>query len=160
MRHFTTHSHTSNVQGCGRLPVGTARYQNKWERLYVSRSVYGKAPKRQLHSTPSAVPGNAYTANKINSLKLSFVCKSAPQAILSRMQLALHATRRTLHGASRLVQAMSAWSVKTRHAPSRHCRDARVYGHTTTAMHEIEYIPGISYRVHPPPKYYKYDPNT
>ena len=29
------------------------------------------------------------------------------------MQLTLHATRRTTHGASRLVQAMSAWSVKT-----------------------------------------------
>ena len=41
------------------------------------------------------------------------------------------------HGASRLVQAKSAWSVKTRHAPSRHCRDARVYGHTTTAMHDM-----------------------
>ena len=25
--------------------------------------------------------------------------------------------------------------------PSRHCRDARVYGHTTTAMHDIEYTP-------------------
>ena len=24
----------------------------------------------------------------------------------------------------------------TRHAPSRQCRDARVHGHTTTAMHE------------------------
>ena len=37
-----------------------------------------------------------------------------------RMQLTLHATRRTPHGASRLVQAMSAWSVKPQHAPSRH----------------------------------------
>ena len=55
----------------------------------------------------------------------------------SRMQLTLHATRRTPHGASRLVLAMSAWSVKTRRAPSWHCRDARVYGHTTTAMHMI-----------------------
>ena len=64
--------------------------------------------------------------------------KSASQAVLSRMQLTLHATRRTPHGASRLVQAMSAWSVKTRRAPSRHCRDARVYGHTTTAMHDNE----------------------
>ena len=27
-------------------------------------------------------------------------------------------------------QAMPAWSVKTRRAPSRHCRDARVYGFT------------------------------
>ena len=35
---------------------------------------------------------------------------------------------RTPHGASRTVQAMSdAWSVKTLRAPSRHCRDARVY---------------------------------
>ena len=30
---------------------------------------------------------------------------------------------------------MFAWSAKTRRAPSRHCRDARVCGHTTTAMH-------------------------
>ena len=42
----------------------------------------------------------------------------------------------------RLVQhltalgAMSAWSVKIQRAPSRHCMDARVYGHMTTAMHE------------------------
>ena len=34
-----------------------------------------------------------------------------------------------------LVQAMSAWLVKTRRALSRHGRDARVCGHTTTAMH-------------------------
>ena len=61
------------------------------------------------------------------------------------MHLTLHATPQTPHGASRLVQAMSAWLVKTRHAPSRHCRDARVYGHTTTAMHEIEYISPIEY---------------
>ena len=55
------------------------------------------------------------------------------------MQLSLHATRQTPHSASRLVQAMSDWSVKTRRAPPRHCRDARIFGHTTTAMHEIEY---------------------
>ena len=40
-----------------------------------------------------------------------------------------------------MVLAMSAWSVKTRHAPSWHCRDARVYDHTTTAMHDNEYTP-------------------
>ena len=55
------------------------------------------------------------------------------------MQLTLHATRRTPHGASRLVLAMSAWSVKTRRAPSRHRKDARVYGPTATAMHDNEY---------------------
>ena len=58
------------------------------------------------------------------------------------MQLTLHATRRTRpHGASRLVLAMSAWSVKTRRAPSRHRTDARVYGRTTTAMHDNQYNP-------------------
>ena len=69
--------------------------------------------------------------------------KSVLRAVLAKMQFTLHATRRTPHGASRLGQAMSAWFVKTRRAPSRHRRDARVHGHTTTAMHE--------YRVHPPP---------
>ena len=57
------------------------------------------------------------------------------------MQLALHATRLTPHGASSLVLAMSAWPVKTRRAPSRHCIDTRVYGHTASAMHGNEYPP-------------------
>ena len=52
------------------------------------------------------------------------------------MQSTLHATRRTPDGASRLVQAMSAWLAKTRRAPCRHSRDARVYGHTITGMHK------------------------
>ena len=60
--------------------------------------------------------------------------KSASKTVLSKMQPTLHATLPTPHGASRLVHAMSAKPVKTRRAPSRHCRDARVYGHTTTAM--------------------------
>ena len=66
------------------------------------------------------------------------------------MQLTPHATRQTPHGAPRLVQAMSAWSVKPQHAPSRHCRDARVYGHTTTTMHKIEYISPIEFTPPPP----------
>ena len=78
------------------------------------------------------------------------MCKTASQAVLSRMQLTFHATRPPPNGASRLVQAMSAWSVKTLHAPSRRCRDARVYGQTTTAMHEIEYISPVEYT--PPPQ--------
>ena len=52
------------------------------------------------------------------------------------IQLTLHATRPTPQGASRLVQAMSAWSVNVRRAPSRHRRDAEVYSHTTTAIHD------------------------
>ena len=55
------------------------------------------------------------------------------------MQLTVYATRRSPHGASRSVLAMSPCSVKTRRAPSRHCSDARAYGHTTTTMHDNEY---------------------
>ena len=98
-------------------------------------------PPRQLHSTPIAVSGGGHTEKLIDSLKLPSICTSASQAVHSRMQFTLLATHRTLHGASRLVQAMSAWSVKAGCATSRHCRNAKVYGHTTTAMHK--------YRVHP-----------
>ena len=75
----------------------------------------------------------------MNQLKLSSMCKSTSQAVLRRMQLTFH------DGASRLVQSMSAWSTKTRRAPSRHCRDPKLYGHTTTAMHVIEYTPPPSW---------------
>ena len=57
------------------------------------------------------------------------------------MQLTLRETRRAPHGASRLVLAMATLSVKTR-APSRNCRGARVYSHTTS-MHDNEYLPPI-----------------
>ena len=64
--------------------------------------------------------------------------KSVSRAVPGTMQFTLHATRRTPHGASRLVQAMSAWFVKTRRAPSRHnSRDARVYGHYGHAQTEF-----------------------
>ena len=43
----------------------------------------------------------------------------------------------TPHGASCLVQAMSAWSVKPRSAPSWHCSDATAYGLTNTAEHDM-----------------------
>ena len=66
---------------------------------------------------------------------------SVLRVVLERMQLTFHATRRTSHGASRLVQAMSAWLVKTRRAPSRYRRGARIYGHTTKAMHKLSIPP-------------------
>ena len=56
--------------------------------------------------------------------------------------------RLTPPGASGLVQAMSACLVKTRRARSRHSRDARVYGHTTKAMHKLSTPPPPS----PPPR--------
>ena len=65
--------------------------------------------------------------------------RAPTQTVPSSMQLTLHTTRRTL---------MSAWSVKTRRAPSRHCRDARVYGHTTTAMPDMTTPPCLP---HPHP---------
>ena len=52
--------------------------------------------------------------------------KFALPAVRSRMQLGLRATRRTPHAASRLLLAISTWPVKTRRAPSRHCRDVWV----------------------------------
>ena len=58
--------------------------------------------------------------------------------------LTLHAPRQTPQGASCLVLARSTWSVKTRRAPSRRCRDARVYGHTTTGMHDNEALPNLT----------------
>ena len=67
--------------------------------------------------------------------------KSVLRAVLGRMQVTLHATRRIPHGASRMVQARSAWLVKTRRAPSRHGRDARFHGRMTTAMHKLRTPP-------------------
>ena len=45
------------------------------------------------------------------------VTESASKEVRRRMQLTLHAIRRTPHGDSRLVLAMSSWSVKTRRVP-------------------------------------------
>ena len=64
------------------------------------------------------------------------------------MQLTLRVARRTPHGASRLVHGMNVgmctWWVHPERAPSRYCRVARVYGHTTTAMHEPPYNSGCA----------------
>ena len=67
--------------------------------------------------------------------------KSVLLAVLRRMQFTLHAIHRTPHGASRLVHAMSTWLVNTQRAASQHSRDARVGGHTTTAMHKLSTPP-------------------
>ena len=39
------------------------------------------------------------------------------------------------------MQATSAWSVKTLRAPSRQCRDTKVYGLKTTAIPDISTLP-------------------
>ena len=94
-------------------------------------------PPLQLHSNPIAVSGSGHTGTQTIRRCHPYARKSASQAALSRMQLTVHATRRTPHGTSRLVLAVPSWSVKTRHASSRRCRGARVYGHMTTAMHDM-----------------------
>ena len=90
----------------------------------------GKITKRPLQHSPPPSPDSSRHKVPMSVLR----------AILETMQFTLHAPRRTPHGASRLVQAISAWLVKPRRAPSRHSRDARVYGHTTTAMHKLSTI--------------------
>lgn len=54
----------------------------------------------------------------------------------NRMQLTLRATRRIPHVASRLEHVNSAWSLEPQPAPSRYCKDAKAYGHTTTSMRD------------------------
>ena len=82
--------------------------------------------------------------NKSVQWTMPSICKPASKRILVIVQLTLHATRRTPQGASRLVLAMLAWSVKSRPAPSRHYTDAGVYDHSTTTMRNNEYIPPSS----------------
>ena len=101
-----------------------------------------KASKKRVRPPPGRVSFDAVIYTR-------YARKSASQiVVLSRMQSALHATRRTPHGASRLVLAMSSWSVKTRRAPSGHCKDAKTYGHTPTATHDNEYTPSPASMAH------------
>ena len=114
--------------------------------MVVSRSVYmvRLVPGSYIvPGTPITVSGGDHTATLSSTCKkVRTRCRNPPQKrLLLLMQLVLHATRRTPRGASRSVQATFAWSVKIRRTPSRRCRDARVYVHTTTAMHDNEYTP-------------------
>ena len=62
-------------------------------------------------------------------------------------------TRLTEHltaPSARCKQCLPAWSAKTPRAPSRHCGDAKVYGHMPMAMYDIEYTPP------PTPRSYDY----
>ena len=74
---------------------------------------------------------------------------STPPPLSRRMQFTLVATRRTPHGASRLMQAMSVSLVKTRRAPFRNSRDARVYGHPTTSCANRIHLPASLSRALP-----------
>ena len=80
--------------------------------------------------SPAAEGDISSPYSKLSSMRKKSTHKvpmSASRAVVSRMQRTLHATRRTPHGASLLVHAISAWSMKAQRAPFRHGRDARVY---------------------------------
>ena len=101
----------------------------------VSRSVYMARHPRGIFAVYPLLCLWKWPHQKKIHFTLSGVCKKfARRALLSRMLLALHATRRTPHCASRLVQAMPAWSVKARRAMPRHCGDPWACGHTVRDM--------------------------
>ena len=90
-------------------------------RVVTSRSAHmGAAPKRRLLSIPIAGSGSGHTRKQPNSFEAVIhihestpkVRTSSSQVVLSKMQLTIHATRRTPYGPSRLVHAMSTWSGK------------------------------------------------
>ena len=67
-----------------------------------------------------------------------WLCASPP---CKQFLVGFHATRPTPHGAPRSVQVTPAWSARTRHTPSRHRRGARVYGHTTATVRDMNTPP-------------------
>ena len=96
---------------------------------------------RQLYTNSIAVCGSGHTRKQFNSFDAVIHMQESPAHKRFLVGCRPPFMRRTPHGASRLVLAMSPWSVETGRAPSRHCRDARVYGPTTTAMLDDEYTP-------------------
>ena len=111
---------------------------------HTNTYTHNKAPMTQLHSIHTHCCLSKRPHQKTNQFIgrcHPYARKSTSKAVLSRMQLTLHATRPTPHGALLLVQPMSAWLGKTWRAPYRHCRGVRVYGHTITAMHDMRTPP-------------------
>ena len=126
------------MEGCS-LPFMAFAEHLTALRAWCKQCQTRRAPSQ--HSRNARAYGHTTTAMHKLSTPLAAATQkvrtSALQLVLSRMQLALHATRRTPQGASRLVHAMPALSVKTRRSPPQHCGDARVNGLKTTAMDEM-----------------------
>ena len=102
-----------------------------------------------LPPSPLATPENKYINSSLSSdtqVSTHKVRKSASPLALSRAQLVLHATRQTPQGVSRWMRTMLARPVKTRRALSRYCRDARINGLETTAMHDMSTPPPLRAR--------------
>ena len=122
--------------------------------MIVSRSVY------MVRHTRGSYVGNSWLSLDMSTPEIILTVVDAVIRIQDTPPL-----NRFLVGCSspfmRLVQHLTAlrkaWckkclpgQPKTRSAPSRHCRDARVFGNTTTAMQDNEYTPP---RAPPSPTY-------
>ena len=104
--------------------------------VFMVRRPRGSYVVNPLLSLEVATPGNKSIIRRGHP----YARKSASKTVLSRcsspfVRLVQHPTAL---GAWCLVHAMSARLAITHRAPSRHCGDARVHGHTTTAIHDIE----------------------
>ena len=116
----------------------------------ASRSVNMVRHSRGSHIViPIAVSGVATPENKVTHWTLSFISKKIGTRC-RKVRLPSRSWTDAVHPSCdspntsrrvRLVQAMPAWLVKTGRAPSRHSRHARVYGPTTTAMHNLSTPP-------------------
>ena len=113
----------------------TARLELKLKLFFGSKGILQQKPSRVLsseHFLPtddcrlsSARPLESGRPRVVEGGHIHGSPAPPRPLVRSRMQLTLHATRRTPHDASRLMQGIPAWSMKTRRAPSRHRRDAR-----------------------------------
>ena len=123
-----------NCDALAKTPAAHAEHAHRF--VFFSGTVLGAGP--------------TLSSNPCSQQRLRYLCRYLPppaprwlsdDRFLKRCSSLFHTTRRTSHSASRSEQAMPAWLVKTRRSPSRHGRDARVYGHTTTAMHKLSTPP-------------------
>ena len=90
---------------------------------------------------------NTHVTMSLYCSKVRALASRRLQVLDLRRNVGVHSlsplTRLEHDGVLRLVQAMSARLVKTRRAKSRYFRDAKVFGHTTAAMHDMscDYTP-------------------
>ena len=114
--------------------------------MFVPRSVhlvYGKVPARQitcksythLLSLEVATPANLSGHSKLSTIASPPHTRVLVGCSSPFMPLAEHLT-----ALRAWCERISAWSVKTRRAQSRYCRDAGVDGRSTAAMHDINYL--------------------
>ena len=114
----------------------------------TQQCVYSKASTRQMHSKPIAVSGSGHVIKQVNSFGTAIHMQGNPppqKRFLVGCSFVSPFTPPSpnTHDACFALGASKAFLVgeNTMCSPSRHCRDARVYGHTTTDMHDIEYTP-------------------